>query len=96
MGASVEHMTFQPLDVAAFAGFLLLVVGVSLYASRGSRNAAAYFLAGRNLPWRQGASILQLFAPDAVRSFVGRVPVELFPPVRVSAATPPAGLPVPS
>ena len=44
-------MTFQPLDLAAFAGFLLLVVGVSLYASRGSRSAAGYFLAGRNLPW---------------------------------------------
>ena len=44
-------MTFQPLDVAAFAGFLLLVVGVSLYASRGRRDAAGYFLAGRNLPW---------------------------------------------
>ena len=44
-------MTFRPLDVAAFAGFLLLVVGVSLYASRGRRDAAGYFLAGRNLPW---------------------------------------------
>ena len=44
-------MTFQPLDLAAFAGFLLLVVGVSLYASRGRRDAAGYFLAGRNLPW---------------------------------------------
>ena len=44
-------MNFQPLDVAAFAGFLLLVVGVSLYASRGSKSAAGYFLAGRNLPW---------------------------------------------
>ncbi|WP_419942090.1 sodium:solute symporter family transporter [Candidatus Palauibacter sp.] len=44
-------MTLQPIDVAAFAGFLLLVVGVSLYASRGSKSAAGYFLAGRNLPW---------------------------------------------
>ena len=44
-------MSFRPLDVAAFAGFLLLVVGVSLYASRGRRDAAGYFLAGRNLPW---------------------------------------------
>ena len=44
-------MTFQRLDLAAFAGFLALVVGVSLYASRGRRDAAGYFLAGRNLPW---------------------------------------------
>ena len=43
--------TFQPLDVVAFAGFLALVVGVSLYASRGKHDAADYFLAGRNLPW---------------------------------------------
>ena len=44
-------MSFQPLDVAAFIGFLLLVVGVSLYASRGKHDASDYFLAGRNLPW---------------------------------------------
>ncbi len=39
------------LDVLAFVLFLLLVVGVSLYASRGKKDAADYFLAGRNLPW---------------------------------------------
>ena len=44
-------MTFQPLDIAAFFGFLALVVGVSLYASRGRHGAADYFLAGRSLPW---------------------------------------------
>ena len=44
-------MSFQPLDIAAFAGFLALVVGISLYASRGKHDAADYFLAGRNLPW---------------------------------------------
>ena len=44
-------MAFQPLDIAAFAGFLALVVGISLYASRGKHDAADYFLAGRNLPW---------------------------------------------
>lgn len=44
-------MSFQPIDVAAFVGFLAVVVGVSLYASRGERDAAGYFLAGRNLPW---------------------------------------------
>ena len=44
-------MAFQPLDIAAFIGFLALVVGISLYASRGKHDAADYFLAGRNLPW---------------------------------------------
>ena len=44
-------MSFQPLDIAAFVGFLSVVVGVSLYASRGKHDAADYFLAGRNLPW---------------------------------------------
>lgn len=44
-------MTFHPLDIAAFVGFLLLVVCVSLYASRGGGGAAGYFLAGRSLPW---------------------------------------------
>ena len=48
-------MTVQPLDLAAFAGFLALVVGVSLYASRGRRDAAGCFLAGRNLPWRDAS-----------------------------------------
>ena len=44
-------MTFQPLDIATFFGFLALVGGVSLYASRGRHGAADYFLAGRTLPW---------------------------------------------
>ncbi len=44
-------MNFQPVDIAAFGGFVLFVVCVSLYASRGERDAAGYFLAGRNLPW---------------------------------------------
>ncbi len=44
-------MNFQSLDIAAFIGFLLVVVGISLYASRGKHDAADYFLAGRNLPW---------------------------------------------
>ena len=44
-------VTFQLLDIVAFAGFLAFVVGVSLYASRGKHDAADYFLAGRNLPW---------------------------------------------
>ena len=44
-------MSFQPLDIVTFVGFLLAVVGISLYASRGRRDAADYFLAGRSLPW---------------------------------------------
>ncbi len=39
-------------DVVIFVGFLALVVGVSLYASRKEKTGgAAYFLAGRSLTW---------------------------------------------
>ena len=44
-------MVFQPLDLVAFISFLACVVGVSLYASRGEKDAQGYFLAGRSLPW---------------------------------------------
>ena len=44
-------MELNALDIAAFVGFLMLVVGVSLYASRKEENERDYFLAGRNLPW---------------------------------------------
>jgi len=39
------------LDGIAFAAFILLVVGVSLYASRREEGSEDYFLAGRNLTW---------------------------------------------
>ena len=44
-------MEFTPVDVAAFAAFLVLVVAVSLYASRKEETSEDYFLAGRSLPW---------------------------------------------
>jgi SSS family solute:Na+ symporter len=39
------------LDVVTFLGFLAVVVGVSLYASREEESAEDYFLAGRSLRW---------------------------------------------
>ena len=44
-------MELTLLDWIAFFGFLLLVVGISLYASRKDKSEADYFLAGRNLSW---------------------------------------------
>ncbi len=44
-------MTLNALDLLAFAAFLALVVGVSLWASRGEEDSEDYFLAGRSLPW---------------------------------------------
>ncbi len=43
------QLTF--LDAAAFIAFILLVLGVSLYASRKEESSADYFLAGRSLSW---------------------------------------------
>jgi SSS family solute:Na+ symporter len=39
------------LDVATFVGFIAVVVGVSLYASRREQSSQDYFLAGRKLTW---------------------------------------------
>ncbi len=44
-------MALDRIDLVAFLVFLGIVVGVSLYASRGEDTTADYFLAGRNLPW---------------------------------------------
>ncbi len=44
-------MQLTPLDLATFIGFLVVVVGVSLYASRRERSGEDYFLAGRKLTW---------------------------------------------
>jgi SSS family solute:Na+ symporter len=38
-------------DLAVFAGFMALVMGVSLWAGRRERNVEDYFLAGRQLSW---------------------------------------------
>ena len=59
-------MTFQPLDIAAFVGFLLLVVGVSLYASRGKHDA------GRLLPGgSQPALVADRLLADRVQHLDG-------------------------
>ena len=39
------------VDLAVVAGYLLLVLSFGLWAGRGERDAADYFLAGRALPW---------------------------------------------
>lgn len=44
-------MELTLVDWIAFFGFLVLVIGVSLYASRKDKSEADYFLAGRNLSW---------------------------------------------
>jgi SSS family solute:Na+ symporter len=45
-------MTFSPIDLASFVGFLVLVFAVSLAASRRKKVATEdYFLAGRELRW---------------------------------------------
>ena len=44
-------MELHWFDIAAFCGFLALVIGVSLYASRHEETDEDYFLAGRNLSW---------------------------------------------
>jgi SSS family solute:Na+ symporter len=44
-------MEFSTIDIVAFVGFLLLVIGVSLWASRKEETSEDYFLAGRGLSW---------------------------------------------
>jgi len=44
-------LTLTLLDVLTFLAFILLVVGVSLYASRREESSEDYFLAGRKLSW---------------------------------------------
>jgi SSS family solute:Na+ symporter len=44
-------MGLTGLDLASFFGFLAVVVGVSLYASRKEESSEDYFLAGRGLRW---------------------------------------------
>lgn len=44
-------MDFSIIDIGAFIGFLLLVIGVSLWASRKEETSEDYFLAGRGLSW---------------------------------------------
>jgi len=44
-------MGVTALDVAIFVAFYAVVVGFSLFKSRGRRTSADYFLGGRQLPW---------------------------------------------
>ena len=44
-------MELSAFDIAAFVGFIAVVIGVSLYASRKEETTEDYFLAGRNLTW---------------------------------------------
>ena len=44
-------MGLGAIDIAVFVGFMLLVVGVSLWAGRKEKNSEDYFLAGRSLGW---------------------------------------------
>ena len=44
-------MNFGILDISTFLGFIALVIGVSLYASRKEESSEDYFLAGRGLSW---------------------------------------------
>lgn len=44
-------MEWTWIDGVTFVGFLAVVIGVSVYASRQERDSADYFLAGRGLTW---------------------------------------------
>ena len=44
-------MNFTTLDTVAFLAYFLIVGAVAVAVSRRERDAADYFLAGRNLPW---------------------------------------------
>ncbi len=47
----LAQLSFSTLDVVTFVGFLVLVVAISLYASRKEDTSEDYFLAGRGLSW---------------------------------------------
>ena len=44
-------MELTALDIAAFAGFIIFVVGFSMWVSRKEESSDDYFLAGRKLTW---------------------------------------------
>ena len=44
-------MELNTLDIVCFLGFIVLVIGVSLYAGRKEDSSEDYFLAGRGLSW---------------------------------------------
>lgn len=44
-------MHFTSLDIIVFVGFILFVIGFTIYISRNNRDSEDYFLAGRTLSW---------------------------------------------
>jgi SSS family solute:Na+ symporter len=44
-------MSFSILDYVVFLGFYALILGFSIWKSRGESTSADYFLGGRGLPW---------------------------------------------
>jgi SSS family solute:Na+ symporter len=63
-------VTLSTVDVAVFLAFYGLVLGVSLWKSRGRRTSEDYFLGGRHLPWWLiGVSIVA--ANISTEQFVG-------------------------
>ena len=47
----IKLVEMSVFDIVAFVGFIAIVIGVSLYASRKQDTSEDYFLAGRNLSW---------------------------------------------
>ena len=63
-------MSLKAIDVLVFVAFYGLVLGVSLWKSRGRRTSEDYFLGGRQLPWWLiGVSIVA--ANISTEQFVG-------------------------
>ena len=48
---TLSGLNLSTLDLVVFFGFLAVVVGISLYASRKEQTSEDYFLAGRRLTW---------------------------------------------
>ncbi len=54
-----HHSAFGFLDWTVLVGYLLLTVGLGLYAGRGQKDADSYFLGGRRMPlWAVALSVL--------------------------------------
>jgi SSS family solute:Na+ symporter len=66
----VGQVTLSAIDVLVFVAFYGLVLGVSLWKSRGRKTSEDYFLGGRQLPWWLiGVSIVA--ANISTEQFVG-------------------------
>jgi SSS family solute:Na+ symporter len=51
MPTPADAPALQAVDIAVFAAFFAVVLGVSLWKSRHTKGSEDYFLAGRGLPW---------------------------------------------